>query len=829
MNPAFFLALLQALLVYAKPLPQASDNGSEFFAPIPGFVPSTSSVVPSVQVTTVPTSSGTVQILPEPSTQLPATQGIIVTQLDPAGIHTGNPLLRTSIPSPTTTLGGGQPTAVPGPKPLGALADNIFQPVSTDPPPGNIPQRADHPVPRLNVLPSQQEPIGTNKFWQNFLLGSQTSGTWTHPYSIAWSKGKGATGSWGMSISHIEDNQKVFGEGNPARYFANPIGVQSIVISALELGGDTILSSERLTAFSAHISLHARAGDRPLIQLPIVQGMGFVTAGCNVVTPILQSGVLFRSIKKASQNPKPGVMKFIIELEDNNKWFLYAWSPSGNNLDFTVVNNELIQATSTFDGVLQFAKDPGNGEALYDAASGAWPVTVDLSGTADGAIGAYTFTFRKEGYTSNPPTLLMYALPHHIASFSQGTRANVKDLQLDTTTKGRATAVVADSWTLSESLPTSMGFGPWDPDQGEKKGLSGDAKRIVHAIAEKEISQDMNAQSNLNSMYYSGKALAKFAQIVYVLNDMLDDKGLAQSGLSKLKQAFAVFIENRQQFPLFYESAWHGLVSSSTYATADAGTDFGNTYYNDHHFHYGYFVYAAAIIGHVDPSWIDPNKAYINALVRDYANPSPLDTFFPQHRNFDWYHGHSFAHGLYETADGRDEESSSEDIMSLLALKLWGSVIGDRNLEARGNLQLAIASRALQNYFLYDSTNANQPSNFIGNKVSGILFENKIDHVTYFGTNIEYIQGIHMIPLIPASGLARTKRFVTEEWNAFFNNGRAEGTAGGWRGILMANLALINPKASWDWFVNGAFDAAGLDGGASQTWYAAMAGALAGV
>lgn len=185
MKAFFLLSLLHTIAVYAIPFPQASGptDGHELFAPLPGFVPSTSSVAPSVPVKTVPASSGTVQILPEP-TQAPATQGIIVTQLDPAGIHTNAPLLSTSIPSPTATLDGGQPTPVPGPKPHEALADNIFQPISTDPPPGNIPQRPNHPVPRLNVLPSQQGPIGTNKFWQNFLLGSQASGTWTHPYSL---------------------------------------------------------------------------------------------------------------------------------------------------------------------------------------------------------------------------------------------------------------------------------------------------------------------------------------------------------------------------------------------------------------------------------------------------------------------------------------------------------------------------------------------------------------------------------------------------------------------------------------------------------------------
>lgn len=98
---------------------------------------------------------------------------------------------------------------------------------------------------------------------------------------------------------------------------------------------------------------------------------------------------------------------------------------------------------------------------------------------------------------------------------------------------------------------------------------------------------------------------------------------------------------------------WGGIVSSGSYVTGNAGADFGNTYYNDHHFHYGYHVLAAACIAHLDPAWIPENQAYVNTLIRDYANPSAKDMYFPQWRSFDWYHGHSWAHGLFASADGK--------------------------------------------------------------------------------------------------------------------------------------------------------------------------------
>lgn len=276
-------------------------------------------------------------------------------------------------------------------------------------------------------------------------------------------------------------------------------------------------------------------------------------------------------------------------------------------------------------------------------------------------------------------------------------------------------------------------------------------------------------------------------------------------------------------FPFIPLAAWGGVVSSASYGSGDSGADFGNTYYNDHHFHYGYHVLAAAIIAHLDSSWLTAHKDWVNTLVRDYANPSSLDPYFPVSRMFDWYHGHSFAHGLFASGDGRDQESSSEDVMAAYAIKMWGTVIGDGNMAARGNLMLAVQARALNDYYLYTSNNTIQPANFIGNKAAGILFENKIDHTTYFGTNIEYIQGIHMLPLLPSTPLIRGNQFVTEEWDQYFDNGYVDTVAGGWRGVLYGNLATIDPSTAYKWFSSQNSTSPYLDGGASLTWYLAFA------
>lgn len=136
---------------------------------------------------------------------------------------------------------------------------------------------------------------------------------------------------------------------------------------------------------------------------------------------------------------------------------------------------------------------------------------------------------------------------------------------------------------------------------------------------------------------------------------------------------------------------------------------------------------------------------------------------------------------------------------------------------------MAVLARTLQNYFLMTSDNENQPEQFIGNKVTGILFENKADHTTYFGANIEYIQGIHMIPLLAPSAVARTREFVLEEWTTYFSDGRVDEIEGGWRGIIYGNYASVYPQEAWEFFNGQDLDPGWIDGGASLTWYLAYA------
>lgn len=324
--------------------------------------------------------------------------------------------------------------------------------------------------------------------------------------------------------------------------------------------------------------------------------------------------------------------------------------------------------------------------------------------------------------------------------------------------------------------------------------------------------------ANIDSMYTSGKILDKFAHIAYVTKFILNDDDLTNEIFPKVKQAVEIFAKNQQQFGLVYDSAWKGLISS-----ADPAADFGNANYNDHHFHYGYHVHAIALLAKIDPCVLLDNDSlignYAKVLLRDTCSPQ-CDKWFPQFRSFDFFNGHSWAHGIFPSGDGKDNESSSEMYHFARAIKLFGNVCGDQSMEKRGELMLAIMRRSVNMYMLYSDDNKVQPPNFIGNKVSGILFENKIDYSTYFGRGTvgdEWIHGIHMLPITPVSSYFRSPQFVKEEWEQKLA-AWIDQIPDGWKGILMLNKALFNPKSAWDWFARDDWNQAQIDNGMSRTW-----------
>jgi endo-1,3(4)-beta-glucanase len=342
------------------------------------------------------------------------------------------------------------------------------------------------------------------------------------------------------------------------------------------------LTMDALTDLSANANLLPRGSSKPAITVPLVQGMGFVTAIYTGVTPYIDSSV-FIEVVTPYKSPKEGVSKYRLLLKNGKTWLLYAVANNGTGLALNLTSPGRLEAPGSFSGIIQIARNPGNtveNEKKYETCAGAYATGASVSGSVNGKDGSYSLTFKKAG---NGSPLMMFALPHHVEAMDATTAAGKTGIQVRTTTKGLAAGIIGDSWRLVEpDLPSDIGFAPWSPVTGSTQSIPAAAKRVINGAAVSELSQDMEAQSNLDSMYFSGKALSKFATVVYAVHDLAGNVSLAEPGLAKLKKAFSRFTANTQKFPLTYESAWGGVVSTATYATGDVGADFGNSYYNDH-------------------------------------------------------------------------------------------------------------------------------------------------------------------------------------------------------------------------------------------------------
>ncbi|RPB01170.1 glycoside hydrolase [Choiromyces venosus 120613-1] len=714
--------------------------------------------------------------------------------------------------------------------------DLFGDPISTKPPGRQFDSFSEHPV-RRSFFPktSSKEPLSTNKFYSNIFLGTQTQGVWTLPYMIWWNK----TGRIpGLSVSHTEQQQFTTGpipSADPFQYYISPIGIASITFSAKEFAeGSSNISLTNPHSRSVNLNLHANTNKYgPVghkITFPLVQGMGFVTGRYDQLTPIIFSCFEFVEIE-AFPGPYGGAQKWRLSLSDGKMWLLYVFPAAGSQSpEFTYNPGEGLVGSCEFTGVIQIAKADAEGqkcglEEITDSAAGTYPATVEMTGGVAGDVGSYRFEY-KCWRDEECEGALMYALPHHVASFDDNTARGRTGLKLQSPTKGLMEAVRGNIWTMTErNLPTNI---TWLVSGGQR--LNRHAVELIERTLVTELQSNITAETNLNSMYFSGKASYLRPSFPH---DVVKKENLTREALGKLTAALDPYVNNRQNPPLVYDDTWKGLITSAI--KQDLMADFGNGMYNDHHFHHGYFVYTAAVIVRLERNlnrgkspWFERNRDWVNLLVRDVANPSTLDPYFPESRSFDWFHGHSWAKGLFESADGKDQESSSEDMNYGYSQKLWGIVTGDKAMEARADLMLSVMKRSSNQYFLLKKGNRNHPPGFIKNKVTGILFENKVDHTTYFGHVMEYIQGIHMIPITPISPWYRDPVFCREEWETWFSNGRVNKKEGGWNGILQANRALFDPKGSWRFFTDHDFVNEYLDPGASKSWYLALIAGLGG-
>jgi endoglucanase Acf2 len=302
------------------------------------------------------------------------------------------------------------------------------------------------------------------------------------------------------------------------------------------------------------------------------------------------------------------------------------------------------------------------------------------------------------------------------------------------------------------------------------------------------------------SDYEQGKVLGAAAQDL-ALAKLADPAAYTtlQAGLQNVLQTWFTATPTGTSDLFYYDSQWGTMIGYP--ASFDSDDQL-----NDHHFHYGYFIHAAAINGLFNPSWVAMNQygGMVRLLQQDIANYDRTNTMFPFMRHFDVYAGHSWASGQAPFADGENQESSSEAVNAWTGMILLGAATGDTQLRDAGIWLYTQETKAVAYYWLNEKptwVNANAATTFptwfaplrIANE-----YDDKGDTATFFGANPDFEHGIEFLPFTGGSlHLGLSPSYVEKNYQEdVAANTTAGKPAGDWPDLMAEYEAFSNPTTA---------------------------------
>jgi len=281
---------------------------------------------------------------------------------------------------------------------------------------------------------------------------------------------------------------------------------------------------------------------------------------------------------------------------------------------------------------------------------------------------------------------------------------------------------------------------------------------------------------------------------VALIAESLDQNATSSYVAGRLIDSINPWLVGTNWDPLQYDVTWGGTCTQQGMLYEAA--DFGQGWYNDHHFHFGYFTYSAAVIAKNNSQWFLDHKDAVMALVRDFANPSSQDPYFPVTRHKDWFDGHSWASGLVQFGDGKNQESTSEAVNAYYAVYLLGLATGDQTMADWGRVLLATEIRSAQKYWHIMNGSDIYESPFADNKIVGMIWQLKADQGTWFGEYITYTHTIQMFPFTPITEQLLPKEWVQQEYPVV-QAGLNEPVGDAWKGFIYMDHAIIDKQAAW--------------------------------
>lgn len=473
---------------------------------------------------------------------------------------------------------------------------------------------------------------------------------------------------------------------------------------------------------------------------PIVRGTLFFTMIYTALTPKFWTTHAILSVNGAAPGSHSGT-KFKVVLNNGQEWIIYASS----SINITASTDNIV-CDSVFTGTIQVAylKDSSY-ESTLDSHAGNYPTGVSINHEVSGDIDTETWTWKKVG-----GNFLWHPLRIHMQTAVSPTLTGLKYKRIWMDDSCEAFSV-GNTQTFAQTLPAIPETYPaFDSDK---------VSAIVTAFnADKSYNPGIT-----NDPYFGGKSLNKLAELGFLsAHPQIADATARATIVSNLKAAVIAWLDATNTNKLKYDSSFGGI--STTNGLASVSADFGSGTYNDHHFHWGYHIRAAAFLAKYDSTFLASYDEKVKNLIRDVMSPT-ADSYFPKFRNFDAYHSHMWADGMTNFGDVHNQESSSESVFALYAIALYGKLSGDNNVYEHARILLGKEIACTNLYWHHKTADTEFSSIFADNKISGIPWETKHDFATWFKSWAECIYGIQMIPSSPILKEIIPSDWMNEAWS----------------------------------------------------------------
>ena len=266
-----------------------------------------------------------------------------------------------------------------------------------------------------------------------------------------------------------------------------------------------------------------------------------------------------------------------------------------------------------------------------------------------------------------------------------------------------------------------------------------------------------DALSSYTDSYNEGQAMNRLIQTARIADQMGDSDALQKihTTIKERLEDWLSYETGEVSFLFYYQNNWTALLGYPAGHGQDSNL-------NDHHFHWGYFIHAAAFVEQFEPGWADDWGAMVNLLIRDAASSDRNDPLFPFLRNFSPYAGHSWANGFATFPQGNDQESTSESMQFATSLIHWGSATANDAIRDLGIYIYTTEQSAVEDYWfdMYDRVFENY-----GEMVVSRLWGNDYDFQTFWGGGVAASYGIELYPIHGGSlYLGHNQTYASELW-----------------------------------------------------------------